>query len=213
MLQPTVEPGALLAATRRAAKRGVRVRLLLSNAWYVAEENAALVDSLNRWADRAGVPFEARVADPGGAFGKVHAKGVVADDTAVVGSLNWNPTSAGRTGRSSSRWRARASPTTTGRASRPTGAARAADPGAPSRRWWPSRRWARRRGPCCTSGVGSRSTVETGDPARRRGRPWTDRVESGRERSRASGSVVEFDRRRQLPRRVRPPPSSRRARR
>ncbi|MFC7098745.1 phospholipase D-like domain-containing protein [Halobaculum marinum] len=94
VLQPTVADGPLLAATRRAAERGVTVRLLLSNAWYVAEENAALAERLNDWADRADVPFEARVADPDGRFGKVHAKGVVADDTAVVGSLNWNPTSA-----------------------------------------------------------------------------------------------------------------------
>ncbi|MFC7068455.1 phospholipase D-like domain-containing protein [Halobaculum lipolyticum] len=95
VLQPTVEPGPLLAATRRAARRGATVRLLLSNAWYVADENRATVEELNRWAERAGVPFEARVVDPGGRFGKVHAKGVVADDVAVVGSLNWNPTSAG----------------------------------------------------------------------------------------------------------------------
>ncbi|WP_435129684.1 phospholipase D-like domain-containing protein [Halobaculum sp. D14] len=94
VIQPTVEPGPLLAACRRAAGRGVRVRLLLSSAWYVQETNAALVDQLNRWADRAGVPFEARLASPAGRYQKVHAKGVVADDVAVVGSLNWNPTSA-----------------------------------------------------------------------------------------------------------------------
>ncbi|WP_225935157.1 phospholipase D-like domain-containing protein [Halobaculum roseum] len=94
VLQPTVDGGRLLASLRRAAERGVCVRLLLSNAWYVAERNAALVADLNRWADAAGVPFEARVAEPSGRYGKVHAKGVVADDTALVGSLNWNPTSA-----------------------------------------------------------------------------------------------------------------------
>ncbi|UIO98624.1 phospholipase D-like domain-containing protein [Halobaculum sp. CBA1158] len=94
VLQPTVASGPMLSALRRAAERGATVRLLVSNAWYVAEENAALVERLNDWADRAGVPLEARVADPGGRFGAVHAKGVVADDTAVVGSLNWNPTSA-----------------------------------------------------------------------------------------------------------------------
>ncbi|QZP37921.1 phospholipase D-like domain-containing protein [Halobaculum magnesiiphilum] len=94
VLQPTVDDGSLLASLRRAAERGVRVRLLLSNAWYVAERNAALVADLNRWADAADVPFKARVAEPSGRYGKVHAKGVVADDTALVGSLNWNPTSA-----------------------------------------------------------------------------------------------------------------------
>lgn len=94
VLQPTVDDGPLLASLRRAAEGGVRVRLLLSSAWYVAERNAALVADLNRWADAAGVPFEARIAEPSGRYGKVHTKGVVADDTAVVGSLNWNPTSA-----------------------------------------------------------------------------------------------------------------------
>lgn len=94
VIQPTVRPGPLLAATRRAAERGVRVRLLLSGAWYVVEENEALVATLNRWSERVGAPLEARVADPAGRYEKVHAKGVVADDVAVVGSLNWNPTSA-----------------------------------------------------------------------------------------------------------------------
>ncbi|WP_313695800.1 phospholipase D-like domain-containing protein [Halorarum halobium] len=93
VIQPTVEDGPMLAATRRAAGRGVEVRLLLSNAWYVQEENAALASNLNDWAERTGVPFEARLAEPAGRYGKIHAKGVVADDVAVVGSLNWNPTS------------------------------------------------------------------------------------------------------------------------
>ncbi|WP_348610341.1 phospholipase D-like domain-containing protein [Halobaculum rarum] len=94
VLQPTVADGPMLASLRRAAERGVRVRLLLSGTWYLAEENAALVADLNRWATAADVPFEARIADPAGRYGKIHAKGVVADDTALVGSLNWNPTSA-----------------------------------------------------------------------------------------------------------------------
>jgi hypothetical protein len=34
------------------------------------------------------------VADPAGRFGKIHAKGLVVDDTAVVGSMNWNDNSA-----------------------------------------------------------------------------------------------------------------------
>ena len=95
VLQPTVESGRLLAAARRAAARGVRVRLLLSSAWYVEEDNRALVEDLSAWADRKNASLTARLVDPGGAFQKLHAKGVVADDTAVVGSLNWNPTSVG----------------------------------------------------------------------------------------------------------------------
>jgi len=74
----------LVRALRRAADRGVDVHLLLSNAWYDREENRALVEAL------AGEPIEVAVAEPRGRYGKVHAKGVVVDDTAVVGSLNWN---------------------------------------------------------------------------------------------------------------------------
>ena len=74
----------LVRALRRAADRGVDVHLLLSNAWYDREENRALVEAL------AGEPIEVAVAEPRGRYGKVHAKGVVVDDTAIVGSLNWN---------------------------------------------------------------------------------------------------------------------------
>ena len=92
VIQPSVgrRDGPLLRATVRAAERGVRVRVLLSGAWYVAEENAALVDWLNGVAKRRDLPLSARLAEPRGRYEKVHAKGVVADDVVVVGSLNWN---------------------------------------------------------------------------------------------------------------------------
>ncbi|WP_380675206.1 phospholipase D-like domain-containing protein [Salinigranum sp. GCM10025319] len=73
-----------------AARRGVRVRILLSSAWYVREENAATVEWLNRRAANEDLPLEARVAEPGSRYEKIHAKGVIADDTVLVGSLNWN---------------------------------------------------------------------------------------------------------------------------
>jgi cardiolipin synthase len=38
-------------------------------------------------------PLEVRLADPNGAFEKIHAKGLIVDDDQVVlGSLNWNLT-------------------------------------------------------------------------------------------------------------------------
>lgn len=83
-----------LAATLRAARREVEVRVLLSGAWYVAEENRALVEYLNQVADREDLPLSARVATPSGQFGKVHTKGVVVDDGVVLGSMNWNNHSA-----------------------------------------------------------------------------------------------------------------------
>ncbi|WP_246045773.1 phospholipase D-like domain-containing protein [Halorussus ruber] len=85
----------LLRATLRAARRGVEVEILLSSAWYVEEDNRALVEWLNGMAERENLPLEARMADPQGRYEKIHAKGVVVDgEAAVVGSLNWNNHSA-----------------------------------------------------------------------------------------------------------------------
>ena len=81
----------LLRAVLRAADRGVTVRVLLSDAHYVAAENAELADWLGRQAEREGWDLEARVDDPDG-YEKIHAKGVVVDGTALVGSLNWGRT-------------------------------------------------------------------------------------------------------------------------
>jgi phosphatidylserine/phosphatidylglycerophosphate/cardiolipin synthase-like enzyme len=78
----------LLRTTLRAADRGVRVRILLSDAWYVAEDNAALAGWLNRRADAEDWDLKARVDEPRG-YEKIHAKGVIVDDAALVGSLNW----------------------------------------------------------------------------------------------------------------------------
>ncbi|WP_255150314.1 phospholipase D-like domain-containing protein [Halorarius halobius] len=83
-----------LAATVAAARRGVETRVLLSGAWYAAEENRAVVERLNALADREGLPLSARLARPRGRFEKVHAKGAVVDDTVLLGSLNWNNHSA-----------------------------------------------------------------------------------------------------------------------
>jgi phosphatidylserine/phosphatidylglycerophosphate/cardiolipin synthase-like enzyme len=81
-------------ATLTAARRGVEVRVLLSGAWYVEEENRELVRWLNQRADEEGLPLEAKLADPRG-YEKIHAKGVVVDgEHVVVGSLNWNNHSA-----------------------------------------------------------------------------------------------------------------------
>jgi phosphatidylserine/phosphatidylglycerophosphate/cardiolipin synthase-like enzyme len=83
--------GPFTAALLRAARRGVRVRVLLSGAWYVREENARFADALNERANSRNLPLSVRLADPGGRFEKVHAKGAIVDDeTVLVGSLNWN---------------------------------------------------------------------------------------------------------------------------
>ncbi|GAB3423862.1 phospholipase D-like domain-containing protein [Haloparvum alkalitolerans] len=81
----------IVRALGRATDRGVETRLLLSGAWYDREENAALAEHLS--ADRG---VAAGVADGRGRYAKLHAKGLVIDDTAVIGSLNWNDAAAGR---------------------------------------------------------------------------------------------------------------------
>lgn len=98
VLQPTVggRSQPFVRALVRAARRGVEVRLLLGSAWYVREENERLAGDLNGLAERESLPLTVRLARGRGRFGDVHAKGVVVDDTAVVGSLNWNNASARR---------------------------------------------------------------------------------------------------------------------
>jgi phosphatidylserine/phosphatidylglycerophosphate/cardiolipin synthase-like enzyme len=83
--------GPFATALLRAARRGVEVRVLLSGAWYVHEENARLAEALNDRADARDLPLAVRLADPDGRFEKVHAKGAILDEeTVLVGSLNWN---------------------------------------------------------------------------------------------------------------------------
>lgn len=95
-LQPTIErESELVRACLRAASRGVEVRILLSDAWYVVEDNRDHVAALNDRAERRDLPLTARIAQPRGQYEKVHAKGLVVDErTAYVGSLNWNSQAA-----------------------------------------------------------------------------------------------------------------------
>ncbi|MEF8812513.1 MAG: phospholipase D-like domain-containing protein [Halovenus sp.] len=74
-----------------AARRGVEVRVLLAGAWYVEEENRELAERLRDRAEKEGLSLAVRIADPDGAFEKIHAKGVIVDgNRTLVGSLNWN---------------------------------------------------------------------------------------------------------------------------
>jgi phosphatidylserine/phosphatidylglycerophosphate/cardiolipin synthase-like enzyme len=85
---------AFLQAVLDAAERGVEVRILLSGAWYVEEQNSQLVAWLDEQASTAALPLSAKLAEPGGAFEKIHAKGVIIDnETVILGSINWNQNS------------------------------------------------------------------------------------------------------------------------
>jgi cardiolipin synthase len=86
-----------LEALVEAARRGVRVRLLLDGTYLdpadSQEENADALNYLNHAAAAEGLDLQARFAKIPGAL-KLHNKGVVADgERALVSSINWGPTS------------------------------------------------------------------------------------------------------------------------
>jgi len=76
-------------ALLRAARRGVSVRVLLGSARYVRPDNREIAAYLNERADEEDLPLEASLATPRSRYGKIHAKGIVIDDTTVLGSINW----------------------------------------------------------------------------------------------------------------------------
>ena len=74
-----------------AARRGVRVRVLLSGKWYARADNRNTTERLNRIAAAENLNLDARLVEPRSRFEKVHVKGAVVDgERALVGSLNWN---------------------------------------------------------------------------------------------------------------------------
>nr|WP_272904864.1 phospholipase D-like domain-containing protein [Halobacterium sp. TGN-42-S1] len=90
--QPRLGPASAFANwTIDAARRGVRVRVLLSGRWYNEAENRNTTERLNRIAAEEDLDLSAKLVEPRSRFEKVHVKGAVVDgERAVVGSLNWN---------------------------------------------------------------------------------------------------------------------------
>ena len=89
-----------LATAINASRRGVQVRVLLDSYWYNTEDEAdndEMVALINRIAATENLPLEARCADLGATgLEKIHNKGVIVDDRAVlVSSINWNTNSPG----------------------------------------------------------------------------------------------------------------------
>lgn len=81
----------LLAAAIAQAERGVSVQVLLSDRWYVREDNAALAAELEALAAERDLDLAVELVEDTGAFDRIHAKGLVVDESvAVVGSINWN---------------------------------------------------------------------------------------------------------------------------
>jgi len=74
-----------------AARRGVRVRVLLSGKWYARADNRNTTERLNRISAAENLNLDAKLVEPRSRFEKVHVKGAVVDgERALVGSLNWN---------------------------------------------------------------------------------------------------------------------------
>ena len=93
-------PNLPLQAVIAAARRGVRVRVLLDGTWYNAEQtderdNDNTVALLNALAKKEGLDLSAKVINLESThLEKIHAKGVIVDGTEVfVGSINWSENS------------------------------------------------------------------------------------------------------------------------
>ncbi|MHC1579109.1 MAG: phospholipase D-like domain-containing protein [Candidatus Alkanophagales archaeon] len=88
------EPNPYVEALLAAARRGCDVKVLLDSRDYNLErddDNDDVLAFLNGVAAAEGLRLEARLADLDAlGFSKVHNKGVIADDSVLISSFNWN---------------------------------------------------------------------------------------------------------------------------
>jgi len=85
-----------LEAIKRAAERGVKVKIMLDSTWYHMEGNGnnQIVDELNEFAQRKEVELEARALSRFKGLLKSHNKGMIVDQNMVlVSTINWNANS------------------------------------------------------------------------------------------------------------------------
>lgn len=86
-----------LQAAINASRRGVDVRILLDSYYYNIEDDAdndEMVQEITTIAGLEHLPLEARLMDTTrSGLLKLHAKGVIADDTVFISSINWNENS------------------------------------------------------------------------------------------------------------------------
>lgn len=81
----------LLAEAIDRAREGVRVRVLLSDRWYARDGNQVIARELEAIATEEDLDISIRLVDDTDRFNRIHAKGIIVDETvAVVGSINWN---------------------------------------------------------------------------------------------------------------------------
>lgn len=89
-------PNLYLEAVIDAARRGCEVRVLLDASYYNTDsddpiDNDDTVAYVNSVAEAEGLDLEAKLVNLGQhGFGKIHNKGVIADDSVLISSINWN---------------------------------------------------------------------------------------------------------------------------
>ncbi|MHC1680697.1 MAG: phospholipase D-like domain-containing protein [Methanomassiliicoccales archaeon] len=84
-----LDGSSIISALSSAAERGVSVRIQLDSGLGTEEGNSLVAEVLNQRADENNWDLECRLTDDRSAFGRLHNKGVIIDDTVVVGSANW----------------------------------------------------------------------------------------------------------------------------
>lgn len=84
-----LQNGKLMEAVCEAARRGVQVRILLDNGLGTGESNGRTASALNARAGENGWDLECRLTSEASLFERMHNKGVIVDDTVLVGSANW----------------------------------------------------------------------------------------------------------------------------
>ncbi len=93
------EENPYLEAIKEAAKRGVRVKILLDSTWYHqgVGGNDEMVDELNDLAEDKSLDLEARSLSDYQGLIKSHNKGMIVDeDSVLVSTINWNENSMRR---------------------------------------------------------------------------------------------------------------------
>jgi phosphatidylserine/phosphatidylglycerophosphate/cardiolipin synthase-like enzyme len=87
-----VESNQILDELVDAAGRGVQVRVLMDETFVSTSDtrnNSMTMESLNALAQERGLDLQARLVSSYHDFGVMHNKGVIADDSVLVSSVNW----------------------------------------------------------------------------------------------------------------------------
>ena len=87
--EPWLDGSVIISALSSAADRGVVVRIQLDSGLGTEEGNTLVAEELNKRANDNKWDLECRLTGESAPFGRLHNKGVIVDDTVVVGSANW----------------------------------------------------------------------------------------------------------------------------